>query len=58
MTEYKLEVKDSSKPESRLEFFNRLEAFLNELRDDGIIQSYRLSTPYGSITIFKREDDS
>ena len=55
MTEYRLDVKDTSDPQSRLVFLSRLEAFLGDLRHDGIIQSYSLSTPYGSTTIFRVE---
>jgi len=55
MTEYKLDVDDVSEPQSRLVFLKRLEEFLGELRDDGVIGGYRLSTPYGSTTIFKVE---
>jgi len=55
MTEYRLDVKDVSEPQSRLVFLIRLEAFLGDLRHDGIIQNYSLSTPYGSTTIFKVE---
>jgi len=55
MTEYKLDVKDTSDPSSRLVFLKRLEEFLGDLRHDGIIQSYSLSTPYSSTTIFKVE---
>lgn len=55
MTEYRLDVKDTSDPKSRLVFLKRLEDFLGDLRHDGIIQGYSLSTPYGSTTIFKVE---
>jgi len=55
MTEYKLDVKDSSDPQSRLVFLKRLEEFLRELRADEIITGYSLSTPYNSTTIFKVE---
>jgi len=55
MTEYKLDVKDVSEPQSRLVFLRRLEEFLGGLREDGIIEGYSLSTPYGSTTIFKVE---
>ncbi len=55
MTEYKLNVKDTSDPKSRLPFLNLIEGFLNGLRDSGIIQGYSLSTPYGTITIFRVE---
>lgn len=55
MTEYKLDVKDTSDPSSRLVFLRRLEGFLKGLRDAGIIQGYALSTPYGSTTIFRVE---
>lgn len=57
MTEYRLDVKDTSEPQSRLVFLKRLEDFLGDLRHDGIIQSYSLATPYGSTTIFKVEAD-
>ena len=55
MTEYRLDVKDTSDPKSRLPFLNLIEGFLNGLRDSGIIQGYSLSTPYSSTTIFKVE---
>ncbi len=55
MTEYKLDVKDTSDPQSRLVFLKRLEEFLGALMNDGIIGNYSLSTPYGSTTIFKVE---
>jgi len=55
MTEYKLNINDVSEPQSRLVFLKRLEQFLGELRDEGIIQGYSLATPYGSTTIFKVE---
>jgi len=55
MTEYKLNINDVSEPQSRLVFLERLEKFLGELRDDGIIKGYSLATPYGSTTIFKVE---
>lgn len=55
MTEYRLDVKDKSDPQSRLVFLRRLETFLALLRHEEIIQSYSLSTPYGSTTIFKVE---
>jgi len=53
MTEYRLDVKDNSDPNSRLVFLRSLEEFLMGLRDSGIIRGYSLSTPYGSTTIFK-----
>jgi len=55
MPEYKLEIKDTSDPESRLVFLNRLEKFLDLLRGDGIIDSYSLSTPNNVTCIFKVE---
>lgn len=55
MTEYKLKINDVSEPQSRLVFLKRIEEFLGELRDEGIISGYGLSTPYGSINIFKVE---
>ena len=55
MTEYRLDVKDTPWPQSRLVFLRRLEEFLKGLRDADIIQGYTLSTPYGSTTIFKVE---
>ena len=55
VTEYRLTVGDTSKPESRLEFLKSLQNFLEGLMGDGIIDSYRLATPYGSTTIFKVE---
>lgn len=53
--EYKLEVQDWARRESRLEWIGRLEKFLKELSEEGIIGSYSLATPYGSTTIFKGE---
>jgi len=58
MTEYRLNVKDSPDPKSRLPFLNLIEGFLNGIRDSGIIQGYSLSTPYGSTTIFKVEAEA
>jgi len=58
MTEYRLEVKDNPDPMSRLPFLNLIEGFLNGLKNSGIIQSYSLSTPYESTTIFKVEAES
>ncbi len=55
MTEYKLEVQDTSDPRSRLVFLNRLEKFLGELKKDDTIQGYLLKTPYNHTTIFKVE---
>jgi len=55
VTEYRLKVGDTSKPESRLEFLKRLQSFLEGIMDDGIIDSYSLATPYGCTTIFKVE---
>lgn len=55
MVEYKLDIKDTSDPKSRLPFLNLLEGFLNGLKDSGIIQGYSLSTPYGGLKIFKVE---
>jgi len=55
MTEYRLDVKDTSDPKSRLVLLKRLEDFLGDLRHDGIIQGYSLATPYCSTTIFRVE---
>lgn len=55
MMEYKLNINDVPEPKSRLVFLERLENFLGELRDDGVISGYSLATPYGSTTIFKVE---
>jgi len=55
MIEYRLDVKDTPDPKSRLVFLKRLETFLALLKHEEIIQSYSLSTPYGSTTIFKVE---
>ncbi|GAH78576.1 unnamed protein product [marine sediment metagenome] len=51
--EYKLDVKDFPRPESRMVFFKRLEECLMMLRTEGIIEDYSLSTPYSSTTIFR-----
>ena len=58
MTEYKLNINDVPEPKSRLVFLKRLEKFLGELRDDGIISGYSLATPYGSTTIFKVKEEA
>jgi len=55
MTEYKLDVQDFPRPDSRMVFFKRLEQCLMMLRTEEIIGDYSLSTPYGSTTIFKVE---
>ncbi len=55
MTEYKLDVKDFPRPESRMVFFRRLEKCLMELRTEEIIGDYSLSTPNRVTTIFRVE---
>jgi len=55
MIEYRLDVKDTPDPKSRLVFLKRLETFLALLKHEEIIQGYSLSTPYGSTTIFRVE---
>ncbi|MBA7667299.1 hypothetical protein ES703_75386 [subsurface metagenome] len=58
MVEYRLDVKADPRPESRLMFFRRLEECLRELREEGIIGSFALSTPYGSTIIFKVKEEA
>lgn len=59
MVKYILEIGDNPEPESRLEFLKRIEAFLGELKDEGVIVSYVLRTPSNSkIIIFKVEEAS
>ena len=58
VTEYRLKVGDTSKPESRLEFLKSLQNFLEGLMNDGIIDSYLLATPYGSTCIFKVTEEA
>jgi len=58
MTEYRLDVKDTSDPQSRLVFLKRLEVFLKGLMDSDVIQGYALSTPYSSTTIFKVKEEA
>ncbi len=59
MAKYILEVGDNPEPESRLEFLKRLEASLKELKDEGIIVSYTLSTPSNSkIIIFEVKEET
>ena len=55
MVEYKLDVQDWPKPESRLAFLRRLEKVLMEMSEAGIIGSYSLSTPNNVTCIFKSE---
>lgn len=43
MTEYKLVVKDTSNPESRLAFIKRFERFLTEAKQANIIEEFTLS---------------
>lgn len=55
MVEYKLDVEDRAVPESRLEFLVKLEKFLGELSEEGIIGTYALKTPNSVTCIFKSE---
>ena len=55
MVEYKLDVQDWPKPESRLAFLRRLEKALMEMSEAGIIGSDSLSTPDNATCIFKSE---
>ena len=58
MVEYKLDVQDTSNPNSRLVFLRSLEEFLMGLKDSGTIQGYSLSTPNAVTCIFNSETEA